>query len=192
MSLTITRVATLADLPDDLAANVRSWASWPDRDPLTSEDGERGERTLTGYADAGTTADGWHLFVLRFDRSTFTFGYYSPGTTSMTVGARYDHMTKEAAETWVTEQHSLNLEPAREAGIIAYNVGRPVQWDHHTPGGWGARTVTDPRMASIVDGVWGLARHRLGGAFTAAWEDNADHDRARQALVDAELVTVPA
>lgn len=183
MSIKINRVTTLADLPADLAENVHSWR-WSDDLPLTSEDGERGERTLTGYADAGTTADGWHLFILRFDRSTFTYGYYSPGGTSMTVGSRNDHMTKAAVLEWVREQYALDLDAAREAGTTAYNAGRPMQW--WACGEWGAVNITDPDFDRIAGRVWGLARTRLGRAFNGAWEDNARHDRDRQARLDAE------
>lgn len=191
MSTKITRVATLADLPADLAENVASWSGTGPvgSSVLTSEDGERGARTLTGYADAGTTSDGWHLFILRFGASTFTFGYYSPGTTSMTVGSRNHHDSKANIETWVAEQHALDLAPATEAGTVAYNVGRPVEWDHYTPDGWGARTVTDPNMATITDGVYHLLRDRLGRAFRTAWEDNAAHDAACDTCDGSGVIT---
>lgn len=210
---TINRVRRMADLPADLAENVRSWphyattASNPDAypvtygkgtdrehvtyyDPLVSENGERGEWRLTGYAEAGTTTDGYRLFILRMNRSTFTWGYMTPGTTSLTVGAVTSEGvgTKESVESWCAEQLALDLAPAREAGTIAYNVGRPKGWDHHTPGGWGDRTITDPNMDRIVHGVWGFARDRLGCAFREAWEDNAQHDRDSQARRDAERV----
>lgn len=204
---TIKRVRRMADLPAELAAEVRSWphypassethpddaytvhykghANFPEHtatyDPLVSENGERGEWRLTGYAEAGTTIDGYRLWILRMNESTFTYGYMTPGSTSLTVGSVNDAGSKASILAWVEQQHALDLAPATEAGTIAYNVGRPNTWDEHIPGGWGARRITDPNMDRLVDGVWGLARHRLGRAFAAAWQDNAEHDRDRAA-----------
>lgn len=193
----INKVTRMADLPDDLAANVRNWPHYaatsethPEDayesmgsmwDPLVSENGERGEWRLTGYAEAGTTTDDHRLWILRMNRSTFTYGYMTPGSTSLTVGSVNEAGTKASIEAWITEQLTLDLEPARVAGTIAYNVGRPVKWQEY--GAWGMSHVTDPHMAEVVDRRWGLARHRLGTAFRDAWEANAAHDRARDAAL---------
>lgn len=201
---TITRVRRLADLPDDLADNLRSWphcwrgtdsheddlyggADGRTWDRMTTEGPRRTQMRLTGYADAGTTADGYRLFVLRFDAARFTYGYMTPGSTRLTIGGDDDYGTKASVEEWVRQQMTLDLAAAREAGVVAYNVGRPNLWrEYH---GYGQQHVVDPRMARLVEGVWGLARERLGAAFSAAWEDQAAHDRALDARKDAERAT---
>lgn len=207
MTLTITRVRRMADLPTDLAENVRSWPhyqatsethpddryplTWrkgqPDEhtdwwDPLVSEDGERGQWRLTGYAEAATTIEGYRLFLLRMNHSTFTYGYMLPGSDRLNIGGRDQSGTKTQMEAWVAEQLALDVAPAARAGAIAHKAGRPDTWDEHIPGGWGARRITDPNMEPIVDGVWGLRRDRLSRAYREAWEAENETDRALAAL----------
>lgn len=71
--------------------------------------------------------------------------------------------------TTEADQLAADLDTARQAGVVAYNVGRPNVWHE------------DPTMIRLVPArLRGMAAtEAVTRAFSDAWEDNARHDRAR-------------
>lgn len=131
----ITPVTRMADLPNEIAEQVRSWPHYPadshthpddaytvtyhpgtprehttTYDPLTSENGARGEWRLTGYAEYGTTSTGVRLWLLRMNASTFTYGWMPAGSTHLTIGSVHDAGTK--SDTLAKLEAALTLDPA--------------------------------------------------------------------------------
>ena len=129
MTTTLTRCARIADVPAELAAAFRSMPNYMNDndardsygegtkwDPLSTEGGNRTPLYLTGWREAGRTAGGAVIYVLRFAASS-SFGtrtvyaaYHLNGV--MSVG---DSMPTTRTHAEDTAQVYLNRAEAKEA-----------------------------------------------------------------------------